>query len=251
MTRASCAAASSVGLWQRADGPSASHAALVPQVRTRPRAPRPRRCPAARLDGLGGDLASPARAASSEARAARELGREHGRVGAARAVRGAAGMARALDPLAARSPSTRTSAPSSVWPPVTTTARGPERVHGARQVLLRGVLARGRPARGPPAGSGVATVARGSRRSTSAARARRLEQTARRSRRPSRGRPRPEHRRRARAPRRRRRSSRASPSIPILTASTPMSSATALTWRDDRSPAGPNGSRRRRPCSAR
>ena len=136
-----------------------------------------------------------------------------------------------------RSPSKKTSIACSRWPPVTTTYARAERVDGARE----GSSASPSLGRRPPAeqrrasgGSGVTTVARGSSRSTSARRASGVEQRARPTRRPSPGRARPACRRRAgRAPGRPPRSSPPSPSIPIFTASTPMSLGHGAHLRDD------------------
>ena len=184
---------------------------------------------------LGRDAPSPRAAASSGVEAERQVRRERRGVRAARAVRGAAGMALARDASTRARRRRRRPSASSRWPPVTTTTRGPERVHargrapsGSRRRAVAGQHARlgevrrdhGRP-RQQPLDERVARLGRRAAR--------------RPTRRPSPGRARPACPASSRssasldAPR----SSRASPSIPIFTASTPMSSATARTCADD------------------
>ena len=139
------------------------------------------------------------------------------------------GMPLALDLAPPRAPSKKRSTSRSLWPPVTTTACGPERQHRARQLLLASRLPR--PGQRPRLGD-----VRRRRRWPAAAAARpaprapRRRAARRRSRRPSPGRRRPAPRRRSASASTTASTVSAVPSIPIFTASTPMSSATARTW---------------------
>ena len=140
-----------------------------------------------------------------------------------------------------RSPSKNTSMACSRWPPVITTTLRAERVDPPGQVSTSS----SRPRRGPSSpGCSARPQQRprlgqvrgdhggaGQQQLCQRARARPGRAAGRRTRRPSPGRARPAWPRAARrAPAPPPRSSARSPSIPILTASTPMSLATARTW---------------------
>ena len=145
--------------------------------------------------------------------------------------------------------------PRSRCPPVTTTARGPSARDRARQRLAASaVAARARRRRATRASGtfGVTTVARGRMQLDAAPLRRRSQQ-------PRAGlgdHHRVEHDRRARPAARRAPAATASivapsPSIPIFTASTPMSSATARDLRDDHLRRHRRARPRPRRCSAR
>ena len=133
---------------------------------------------------------------------------------------------------AASRPSTSRSVASSRCPPVTMTAPGPSAWIAARELLGRGRASAPSPASTRASGRlGVTTVARGRISADQRVLRVRVEQPRRRTRRPSPGPRRPacpagsSVERLARPPR----SSRAVPSMPTFTASTPRSSATART----------------------
>ena len=201
----------------------------LPQRRRRRPGPGPAPSPRRPLPTASAAISRAHRAASTSSMPAREEGGERRRVRAARAVRGpVAGSAgrRFERPRRRRTARRR---PSAVCPPVTITAVGPS-------AWIARASSSGS-ARSPSPASSRASgrfgVDHGGARQDALDQRRlgvRLEQHARRSRRPSRGRPRPARHRPGRAPRRPRRSSASSPSMPTLTASTPMSSATARTW---------------------
>ena len=161
--------------------------------------------------------------------AERQAGGQRRGVRAARAVRGAVGVALARD-LDVRSPSKSTSTASSRWPPVTTTARGPSA--WTARARPSASSARRRPASTRASGRFGRHDRRPRRRRgpTSARCGVAVEQPRARlgdhHRVDDDRRARPEA---GRAPRTPPRSSRPTPSIPIFTASTPMSSATART----------------------
>ena len=218
----------------------------------RPPAPRPRRGRAARRGPPPPRSPWPRRAASSGRVPERELRGERRGVRAARAVRAPSGVALSRD-RRDRPRRRRTGrSPSSRWPPVTTTYRRPERVHRARELVSGVGASAGRRAASARASAtfGVTTVARGSRRSTSASRALGVEQDGAglgdHHRVDDDGGPGLEERR---APRRRPRSSRRVPSIPIFTASTPMSSRHRADLGDDHLGADRVDGAHARPCS--
>ena len=140
-------------------------------------------------------------------------------------------------------------------PPVTTTIRGPEPMDRARQRPRR---RRRRPGRGQAASSSARASGRSASRPSRAAaaarsarRAPRARAAARRTPRPSPDRARPVSRAAARrAPARPPRSSATFPSIPILTASTPMSLADRPHLREDHLRRDRVHRSSRRPCSA-
>ena len=181
-------------------------------------------------DRLGGDLARPARGLG-ELNAAGEAWRRAPRSGCSpsRARRRPDSAARrsAASPTA----STSTSAPSSAWPPVTITAPGPSASSASPSSAGRRPL----PQAGERPGLGHVRGQHGGPRQHALDQRRlrgRVEQRRRRSRRPSPGRRRPACRSpiTGRAPSSTASIVGSSASIPTLTASTPMSEATARTW---------------------
>ena len=142
------------------------------------------------------------------------------------------------------SPSKKTSVASSRWPPVTTTASGPSACSAPGERLRVVAVVGARRSTRASGRFGVITVARGS----SSLDDRRAGGVVQQHGAGLGDHHRVEHDRRAgleqvqrrRAPRAR---SRPSPSMPIFTASTPMSSATARDLRDDEVSAAPRGCR--------
>ena len=231
----------------------------MPAARAAPRArlparststgPAPARSREAVAHGLGGDLARPARPPRRAPCPGR--GRRRGPTSACSRSRGGPQPGSAgprSEPTRRRRRARRRR--RSAWPPVTITARGP------RAWIARGQL---RPPRLSPS---PAQRARLGRFGVDHGRARqhpldqrrlgvRVEQRARRWTRPSPGRPRPARRRPGRAPRPPRRSWARRRACPTLTASTPMSVATARTWATIISGVDRRRPPRPRPCSGR
>ena len=218
---------------RRSDAPTGGRSA-ADDARARPPARRPGRSRAAR-PRTASDAITRGRPRGLQRRSPSARCAASATSACSRAVRGAVGVALAGEQLDASSPSKNTSVASSRWPPVMTTSLGPERVQRPRERLDRRL---GRPSararEDPRLGRfGVITVASGS----SSLDDRRARLVVEQHRAGLGDHHRVDHDRHAVASSasasRTARTVSAVPSMPIFTASTPMSSATVRDLLDD------------------